>query len=40
MLYLGVDDAVIHAPFTGRSVEFSLVKGSRSNSLRFGNPLG
>ncbi len=40
MLYLGVDDAILHAPFTGRSVEFSLVKGSRSNSLRFGNPLG
>jgi cell wall-associated NlpC family hydrolase len=37
-LYLGVDDFIIHSPFTGRSVEFSHIRSGRS--VLFGNPLG
>ena len=37
-IYLGVDNYILHAPFTGRSVEFSHIKSSRANSVLFGNP--
>lgn len=37
-LYLGLDNYILHAPFTGRSVEFSHIKSSRANSVLFGNP--
>lgn len=37
-LWLGVDNFIIHAPYTGRSVEFSHIAGGRS--VLFGDPLG
>lgn len=40
MIYLGVGDAIIHSPFTGRNVEVALLPGGRSGSVRFGNPVG
>ncbi|MEI7547595.1 MAG: hypothetical protein WCK21_06005, partial [Actinomycetota bacterium] len=38
MLYLGIGDAIIHAPFTGRSVEVVILPPRRTGSVRFGNP--
>ena len=40
MLYLGVGNAVVHAPFTGRNIEVGFFSKSRTNSIRFGNPVG
>lgn len=40
MLYLGVDNAIIHAPNTGSRVQFGFVAGSHVKRLRFGNPVG
>jgi cell wall-associated NlpC family hydrolase len=40
MLYLGIDNAIIHAPQTGRSVELSFVGKHHTRSARFGNPVG
>lgn len=40
MLYLGIDNAIIHAPQTGRSVELAFVGKHHSRSVRFGNPIG
>lgn len=40
MLYLGVGNAIIHAPYTGRNVELAFVSKGKTNSVRFGNPLG
>jgi cell wall-associated NlpC family hydrolase len=40
MLWLGVDDAIIHSPFTGRSVEVDYISGRRSRGIKFGNPIG
>jgi cell wall-associated NlpC family hydrolase len=40
MMYLGIDNAIIHAPFTGRNVEVAFISKSRVNSVRFGNPMG
>ncbi len=40
MMYLGVGNAVIHAPFTGRNVEVAFFAKSRTNSVRWGNPIG
>lgn len=40
MLYLGVGNAIIHAPYTGRNVELSSISKSKVNSARFGNPIG
>jgi cell wall-associated NlpC family hydrolase len=40
MLYLGVDDAVIHAPLSGRNVELGFIAARRSRWVRFGNPVG
>ena len=37
-LWLGVDDLILHAPYTGRSVEFSHIRSGRS--VLFGNPQG
>ena len=37
-LWLGVDDLILHAPYTGRSVEFSHIRSGRS--VLFGNPEG
>jgi len=39
MMWLGVDTAIVHAPYTGRTVEVDFVsKGHRS--LRIGDPTG
>ena len=40
MMYLGIDSAIIHAPFTGRNVELSFVAKRRVNSARYGDPTG
>lgn len=40
MMYLGVGNAIIHSPYTGRSVEVAFVSKNKANSVRFGNPLG
>jgi cell wall-associated NlpC family hydrolase len=39
-MYLGVGNAIIHAPFTGRNIEVGFFSKSRTNSIRFGNPVG
>jgi len=38
MLWLGVDQSIVHAPYTGRNVEVDVV--SKRHSLRYGNPIG
>jgi cell wall-associated NlpC family hydrolase len=38
MLYLGVESAIVHAPYPGRTVEVDMV--SRRRGFRFGDPLG
>ena len=38
MLWLGVDNAIVHAPYTGRNVEVDTV--TKRHSARFGNPIG
>ncbi len=40
MMYLGVDGAIIHAPYTGRTVEVDMVSKSHHLKVRYGNPLG
>ena len=40
MMYLGLGNLIIHAPYTGRNVELSNISKSRVNSVLFGNPLG
>lgn len=40
MMYLGVGNAIIHAPFTGRTVEVAFFSKSRTDSVRWGNPAG
>jgi cell wall-associated NlpC family hydrolase len=38
MLWLGVDQTMVHAPYTGRNVEVDTV--AKRRSVRFGNPIG
>jgi cell wall-associated NlpC family hydrolase len=38
MMYLGVAEAIVHAPYTGRSIELAFVPGK--HSVRFGDPVG
>ncbi|MCU1391565.1 MAG: hypothetical protein JWL72_4903 [Ilumatobacteraceae bacterium] len=38
MLWLGIDNAIVHAPYTGRNVEVDTV--GKHRSLRYGNPIG
>ena len=38
MMYLGIDNAILHSPNTGRTVELSFVAKRRVNSVRFGDP--
>jgi cell wall-associated NlpC family hydrolase len=38
MMYLGVDRAIVHAPYTGRTVEVENL--SARKNVRFGNPIG
>ncbi len=39
-IYLGIDNAIISAPFSGRNIEVGFFSKSRTNSIRFGNPVG
>ena len=39
MLYLGIDDLIVHAVGRGRSVELDTI-GRRVKRARFGNPIG
>lgn len=38
MLYLGVDDAVVHSVQTGRTVEIDTISARRRNSVSWGDP--
>ena len=38
MLYLGIDNAIIHSPGSGKTVEVAFVAKRRANSVRFGDP--
>lgn len=38
MLWLGVDNAIVHAPYTGRNVEVDTLNKHRN--ARYGNPIG
>jgi cell wall-associated NlpC family hydrolase len=38
MMYLGVDTAIVHSPFSGRDVEVTYVPKRRANSVRYGDP--
>lgn len=37
MLWLGVDQTMVHAPYTGRNVEVDIV--AKRRSVRYGNPI-
>ena len=38
MMYLGVEDAIVHAPQTGRDVEIDTISSRRRDSVSFGDP--
>jgi cell wall-associated NlpC family hydrolase len=38
MVYLGVDDAIIHSVQTGRTVELDTISARRTNSVSWGDP--
>lgn len=40
MMFLGVDNAIIHAPFSGRNIEVGFVSKGRIKSILFGDPTG
>ena len=40
MMYLGVDNAIIHAPFTGRNIELGFVSKRKADSALYGDPAG
>lgn len=40
MMFLGVDNAIVHAPFSGRNIEVGFVSKSRVKSALFGDPTG
>jgi cell wall-associated NlpC family hydrolase len=37
-MYLGVDNAIVHSPYTGRDVEITFITDRRASSVRFGDP--
>ncbi len=39
-IFLGVDNAIVHSPYTGRSVEVGHLGGSHVRSAKFGDPVG
>ena len=39
MMYLGIDDAVVHSVNTGRTVEIDTISTRKFGSVTFGNPL-
>lgn len=38
MMSLGIDNAIVHSPYTGKTVELTFV--SSSHSVSYGNPIG
>lgn len=40
MMYLGVEDAIVHSIQTGRDVEIDHLSQRKRNSVRFGDPTG
>lgn len=40
MLWLGVDNLIVHAPNRGHPVEVDSVANRRGNRVKFGNPIG
>jgi len=40
MLWLGVDNFIVHAPQRGRDVEVSHITARRVRTVKFGNPIG
>ncbi len=40
MMYLGVDNFIVHSPYTGRNVEVTSITKKRVNSVRWGDPTG
>jgi cell wall-associated NlpC family hydrolase len=40
MMYLGVDNFIVHSPFSGRNVEVTSITKKRVNSVRWGDPTG
>ena len=40
MLWLGVDNVIVHAPQHGRDVEVGHITGRTVNRVKFGNPVG
>lgn len=40
MMYLGVDDAIVHSVNSGRTVEIDTISSRKSDSVRFGDPTG
>lgn len=40
MMYLGVDDAIVHSIQTGRTVEVDTISQRRRDSVAWGSPLG
>lgn len=37
-MYLGVENAIVHSPYSGRDVEITFLSERRGNSVRFGDP--
>ena len=40
MIWLGVGTAIVHAPYTGRTVEVDMVSARRTSSVRIADPTG
>jgi peptidoglycan DL-endopeptidase CwlO len=40
MMWLGVDNYIVHSPFTGRDVEVSTISKRKLNRLSWANPIG
>jgi cell wall-associated NlpC family hydrolase len=40
MMWLGVDNLIVHSPYTGRTVEVTSIASKRAGKAKFGNPVG
>jgi cell wall-associated NlpC family hydrolase len=40
MMYLGVDTAIVHSPYSGRNVEVTFIAKKRAGKALYGNPIG
>jgi hypothetical protein len=40
MLWLGVDNLIVHAPQRGKDVEVGHITARRVRTAKFGNPIG